>query len=642
MKKAIVFLSALLALVGCNKEMTQPESTPTVFNITVNYGDGTKAAKTGWENGDVVYVFFSTVEAPKYLKLSYNGTWTATKYNGATEEDFDITSNGKMTAIYLPYGNSETVSAKNETSFVFGNSYTSYYLKAEKADYTVSGGVVSGTLNMVAPEGFVQFAMPHTNGTTKFFRETAVAYTLSEAHLTPCAFASVAADGTISNVTGYSAGDPITGYFYGVGTARTINFSGILDTPGVATDYAFSFVNNNGTVATYDDVTYTLSGNRTIAAKDAIKFPTIDNSAWKVPEPEYVRINGVNWAKWNIGASAVGGYGDYFAWGAIYPQDDYSDSDYREGSIVTNLSPEKDVAYQKLGSEWHMPSQAEINSIIANGITWNWISDTSTYGTVGYEVYETFSPSNKLFLPAAGYRYYYPVRAGTDGDYWSAQYYNKDDAGLIYFDNVKYKWSTSLDRYFGAPVRPVKAGATPAEGHALSTSAIGEIVGSDGLAYAVTDKGNLPIGVMAVAMVAYKDGSNGLAIQLSGEPVNKNESDAETYAAGLTTVTGGTWRLPSKDDWKNMFWGCRKDGDAGKSDSMDTIKGFKEKIAATGTIWKSGRYWTSTMNTYYNLGYCVDVSLDGDYANASFIPQGPNNYYVNRNESHYALGCLAF
>ena len=136
MKKAIVFLSALLALVACNKEITQPESTPKVFNITVNYGDGTKAAKTGWENGDEVYVFFSTVEAPKYLKLSYNGTWTATKYNGATEGDFDITSNGKMTAIYLPYGNSETVSA-DETSFVFGNSYTSYYLKAEKADYTV-------------------------------------------------------------------------------------------------------------------------------------------------------------------------------------------------------------------------------------------------------------------------------------------------------------------------------------------------------------------------------------------------------------------------------------------------------------------------------------------------------------------------
>ena len=572
MKKAIVFLSALLALVGCNKEITQPESTPKVFNITVNYGDGTKAAKTGWENGDVVYVFFSTVEAPKYLKLSYNGTWTATKYNGATEGDFDITSNGKMTAIYLPYGNSETVSAKNETCL------------------------------------------------------------LSEAHLTPCAFASVAADGTISNVTGYSAGDPITGYFYGVGTARTINFSGILDTPGVATDYAFSFVNNNGTPATYDDVTYTLSGNRTIAAKDAIKFPTIDNSAWKVPEPEYVRINGVNWAKWNIGASAVGGYGDYFAWGAIYPQDDYSNSDYREGSIVTNLSPEKDVAYQKLGSEWHMPSQAEINSIIANGITWNWISDPTTYGTVGYEVYESFSPSNKIFLPAAGYRYYYPVRAGTDGDYWSAQYYNNNYAGLIYFDNGTYKWSTSLYRYFGAPVRPVKAGATPAEGHALSTSAIGEIVGSDGLAYAVTDKGNLPIGVMAVAMVAYKDGSNGLAIQLSSSPSTMEWYDAYSY---VNSLPGGSWHLPSNAEWQNMFVGCAIAGDAGKSDWMDPIAGFVEKIATAGATWQSsGGYWTSS-SQYYGRHYCVIINRSSSNPNASFFEGSDAGPY-------FALGCLAF
>ena len=632
MKKAIVFLSALLALVACNKEITQPESTPKVFNITVNYGDGTKAAKTGWENGDEVYVFFSTVEAPKYLKLSYNGTWTATKYNGATEGDFDITSNGKMTAIYLPYGNSETVSA-DETSFVFGNSYTSYYLKAEKADYTVSGGVVSGTLNMVVPEGFVQFAMPHTSGTTKFFRETAVAYTLSEAHLTPCAFASVAADGTISNVTGYSAGDPITGYFYGVGTARTINFSGILDTPGVATDYAFSFVNNNGTVATYDDVTYTLSGNRTIAAKDAIKFPAIDNSAWKVPEPEYVRINGVNWAKWNIGASAVGGYGDYFAWGAIYPQDDYSNSDYREGGILTNLSPEKDVAYQKLGSEWHMPSQAEINSIIANGITWNWISDTSTYGTVGYEVYETFSPSNKIFLPAAGYRYFDPVYAGTDGDYWSAQYYNNNYAGLIYFDNGTSKWSTSLYRYFGAPVRPVKAGATPAEGHALSTSAIGEIVGSDGLAYAVTDKGNLPIGVMAVAMVAYKDGSNGLAIQLSSSPSTMGWYDAYSY---VNSLPGGSWHLPSKAEWQNMFVGCAIAGDdVKKSEWMDPIAGFVEKIATAGATWpSSGGYWTSS-SEYLGRHYCVIINRSSSNPNASFFEGSDAGPY-------FALGCLAF
>ena len=55
-----------------------------------------------------------------------------------------------------------------------------------------------------------------------------------------------------------------------------------------------------------------------------------------------------------------------------------------------------------------------------------------------------------------------------------------------------------------------------ATGHALSVSAVGEIVGSDGKAYAVADKDNLPSGVTAVAMIAYvgtaSDCAHGLAI----------------------------------------------------------------------------------------------------------------------------------
>lgn len=457
MKKTIIILSALIALVACNKENTRPETTPTVFNITINRADDTKAAKTAWENGDVVYVFFSTVAAPNYLKYTYNGSaWSNTKVG-----DFDITEAGKMTAIYLPYGNSETVSADG-TSFKFGNTYTSYYLKAEKADYTVSGGVVSGTLDMTAPDGFVQFAMPITNGSIQFFRETAGAYTLKEANLTPCAFASVAADGTISNKTGYNAGDPVTGYFYGEGDARTINFSGILSSTGTATDYAFTFVNNMGNAETYDDVTYTLSGNKTIAAKAAIKFPAISSSAWTVPAPTYVEINGVKWATCNIGATTPGGYGDYFAWGATYPQAKYEESDYRESSISANLTLANDVASQKLGSDWHMPTHYEISRIIddygdpADGVTWTWISNTATYGTVGYEVYLTSDTSKKIFLPAAGGWYDGLEEAGSDGYYWSSEYniYSYEYAWRLSFSSSGQHKGNGL-RYYGQSVRPV-------------------------------------------------------------------------------------------------------------------------------------------------------------------------------------------
>ena len=97
MKKTIIILSALAALVACNKENTQPESTPTVFNITITREDDTKAVKSAWEDGDVVYVFFSTVAAPNYVKYSYSsGAWTNEKIG-----TFNITTDGTMTVICL-------------------------------------------------------------------------------------------------------------------------------------------------------------------------------------------------------------------------------------------------------------------------------------------------------------------------------------------------------------------------------------------------------------------------------------------------------------------------------------------------------------------------------------------------------------
>lgn len=455
MKKTIIILSALIALVGCSKENTQPESTPNVFNITISREGDTKAVKDGWEDGDVVYVFFSTVAAPKYLKMSYSsGTWTKTQYNGAAAEAFEVPGPGTMTAIYLPYGNDETVSVDG-TSFKFGNTYTSYYLKAEKAPYTVSGGVVSGSLNMVVPDGFVQFAMP-ISGTVhgdavQFFRETAGAYTLKESHLTPCAFASVAANGTISNMTGvdYTAGKPITGYIYG----GDINFSGILSSADSPTDYEFNFVNNMGTVATYDDVTYILSGTKTIAAKAAIKFPLISSNAWKVQEPGYVIVGGYKWAKWNVGASTEVGYGDYFSWGAIYPQYKYEESDYQESAIDADLTPAKDVANQKLGSVWHMPTKDQLEALSSKISKSTWRENYLGTGVNGHLI-TADNGTDKLFLPAAGYWLDMLFGAGIGGLYWSSTY---NDAGNAWYLDVygDDAYVLSSIRYYGCSVRPV-------------------------------------------------------------------------------------------------------------------------------------------------------------------------------------------
>ena len=165
----------------------------------------------------------------------------------------------------------------------------------------------------------------------------------------------------------------------------------------------------------------------------------------------------------------------------------------------------------------------------------------------------------------------------------------------------------------------------PATGHALLESVVGDIVGSDGQAYAVKDKDNLPADVTAVAMVAYKNDSHGLAIELNCNKTYTTELDyneAYAYAKKRGDVYGfGSWGLPSNVDWQNMFLGCRVDGDATSAPGMnpadDTlmgpINGFVEKMTATGsTSWYYGSDgYRSYPSPYAWMFY---HKSDGDYA----------------------------
>lgn len=309
---------------------------------------------------------------------------------------------------------------------------------------------------MKVPDGFVQFAMPLTNGTTQFFRETAGAYTLKEAYLTPCALASVDKDGNIINKTGadYAAGKPVTGYIYDDGNAKSINFSGILSSIGAATDYAFEFVNNIGTATTNDDVTYTLSGNKTMAAKAAIKFPLISSSAWKVKKPGFVTVGGVKWAKWNVGATTEEGYCDYFAWGAIYPQFEYLTSNYQEGSISGDLDATHDVAFQKMGSEWHIPTKNDLEILKARISSTTWKNNYNGTGVNGHLI-TADNGTDTLFLPAADYWGGALYMAGGYGDFWSSTYVNTQDTWTLSFADRDPVVNCSY-RDGGLSVRPVR------------------------------------------------------------------------------------------------------------------------------------------------------------------------------------------
>lgn len=162
---------------------------------------------------------------------------------------------------------------------------------------------------------------------------------------------------------------------------------------------------------------------------------------------------------------------------------------------------------------------------------------------------------------------------------------------------------------------------------------VGQVIGSDGNNYAAN--ATLPDGVTKVAMIAYVSGSNGLALALTDEegiytwdnsaPYNNGKTAPEICSALNTSkaVTGGTWKLPSKDEWKQMF--SANGGNDASYTGLNTALGN-----AGGTaLVENDEYWSSS--EFYDDAWLVNLS-DG---NASWDTYG-------KHYSRYVRACLAF
>ena len=148
----------------------------------------------------------------------------------------------------------------------------------------------------------------------------------------------------------------------------------------------------------------------------------------------------------------------------------------------------------------------------------------------------------------------------------------------------------------------------PAVSHELTSAVVGDIVGNDGKAYA-SDKYKLSaIGVTAVAMVAYKSETVGSSLAIALEDVsenmltwnntgthNENKTAAEWCSAWNTNttmgVTGGTWQLPSKDQWEKMInaaggYAALRDGFSSVGgDNLQSVIYWSSTEGDTGTAW---------------------------------------------------------
>lgn len=126
-----------------------------------------------------------------------------------------------------------------------------------------------------------------------------------------------------------------------------------------------------------------------------------------------------------------------------------------------------------------------------------------------------------------------------------------------------------------------------------TTDDIGKVVDTDGKLYNTAAEATSP-----AAMIAYiSSKGHGLAIALT------DQSATQTFNSGAlqttpTAVSGGTWRMPSKEDWQNMFIGCAKSDDSTDKAMSMTNAGFREKLQAHfADVGSTGNYyWTSDAN----------------------------------------------
>jgi hypothetical protein len=108
-------------------------------------------------------------------------------------------------------------------------------------------------------------------------------------------------------------------------------------------------------------------------------------------------------------------------------------------------------------------------------------------------------------------------------------------------EGVKAGSTVTLNAATGYKFRKVEVKkVTYAEGHALSAAVVGELIGSDGKAYAADDKDNLPNGVTAVALVCYV-------------------GEAGTADAGSTTYRGLALALTDVSSSADAKWCSQKD-----------------------------------------------------------------------------------
>ena len=459
MKKTVFILSAVFALVACSKEkpVTQNDGpidpSKVVFNFTVKHADDTKAIKTDWADGDIVYVFFAD-NFSQWVKLTRSGSsWTFTDKEGGDDyTDLDLASSGNVTAVYA---NAATPSSDG-VIITFADAQPGYLLTAT-AEYTVTSTTevttLSATLDMRAPANLIQVYVPGLSAPG-----SGNEYVLNMTNVKPFTVGAITPGDAVS-ITYGTANFPLMGVNATIGSDSGYYFWGVLnETDASARTYNFQVVERNAEKK-YAISSKSKTGSTTLTGSKAIKLTSLTDNG------KFVSLGyagGPFWATGNL--DKTNGEivdpllaGEYFMYGYTTPYDMWDDM--YEGE-ENPLSLSADVAYS-VNTAWRIPSAAQFDALIDSSNTANaWVTDWTSLGEEdpkgGGMLITSKSNGISLFFAAAGWCMLGGLgEEGIAGLYWTSTLNCQYTSYGLRFDKGHLNVSSTLSVDFGFSVRPV-------------------------------------------------------------------------------------------------------------------------------------------------------------------------------------------
>ena len=159
--------------------------------------------------------------------------------------------------------------------------------------------------------------------------------------------------------------------------------------------------------------------------------------------------NGPKFAEYNVGVTdgKAESYGGYYAWGGNLNKG----GGYNSGTDV--LTGDADTATKLWGSNWRMPTKAELDALLANcDVVWTTVNGVNGKKFTGKGDYS----SNSVFLPAAGNCVGGNVSGqGNGGYYYSSTPYGSTYAYYLYILSGSSQYVRNTNRFYDYSVRAV-------------------------------------------------------------------------------------------------------------------------------------------------------------------------------------------